>query len=190
MAPPATTLAAASRTWSTKSLFTCCPPTRLELVAVRVQPVALHLHGHRAEELEVVVVGIGERGDPGPGCLPELVRLPDDRGTGSLEPLEVALDVGRLDVPDQPARLGVAARDLVVWADSDEARAELPPAVRAFIPAGRTEEPGVVVLQTLRICRPDQDAVQVHAVSPLMLPRPAGTPTRCRTAIVGEALIL
>src|SRR6266545_4366744 len=102
---------------------------------------------HRADELEVVVVRVGERGDPRLGCLPWLVGLLDDLSSGSLEPFEVAFHVGGLDVPDHPPRVGVPALHLVVWDNADRAPADLPSAEASFFPGGLAEKPGVVLRQ-------------------------------------------
>src|SRR5881409_1839705 len=68
---------------------------------------------HRARELEVVVVRIGERRDPA-FVLSRVIRLADHGGSGLAQPLELALDVFRLEVPDDAARLAVLSLDLVV----------------------------------------------------------------------------
>src|SRR6185436_745229 len=79
---------------------------------------------HRAHQLEVVVVQVGERRDRRARGAFELVRLGDDDRTGRLQPLELALDVLGLDVPDQPPRGRVLALDLGVGPDRHEALAE------------------------------------------------------------------
>src|SRR6185436_20343856 len=100
---------------------------------------------HRARQLEVVVVRIRERGDPVPRRLIEGIWLLDDDGARGLHPLEFALHVGRLDVPDEPARLRVLAVDLAVRPDRDRARPELPAAVAALVQRGLAEDLAVVV---------------------------------------------
>src|SRR4249919_2939041 len=81
--------------------------------------------GRRLEgrhELEVVAVRVLQRRDPRVGEPVHLegVGLPDDDRPGRLETVEVPLDVGRRDVPDQPARGGVLAVDLGMRPDRDE----------------------------------------------------------------------
>ena len=75
----------------------------------------------------------------------EAVRLGDDDRPGRLEPLEVAGHVGRLQVPDDPARVDALALDLAVWTDRQEARPELPAAVLAVGERRRAEQPPVVL---------------------------------------------
>src|SRR5919106_4012011 len=73
---------------------------------------------HRARELEVVVVWVGEGGDESLVVrVARPVRLGDDRGAGRLETLEVTLHVRALDVPDDASRVRVLPRHLVVWPD-------------------------------------------------------------------------
>src|SRR5450432_1481566 len=72
------------------------------------------LHLHRAQELEVVAVGVGKGCDRRLGLTFELVGLRDHDRAGRLEPREIAGDVLRFDVPDQASRAGVVARYLGV----------------------------------------------------------------------------
>src|SRR4029079_5216272 len=76
-------------------------------------------------------------------------------------------DVGRRDVPDQPARSRVPAVDLGVPADRDEARADRPAAVALVGHRRLAEELRVVVDQCLRVVRPDEDVVEIHGTPPV-----------------------
>src|SRR4029453_8903888 len=134
---------------------------------------------HRADELEVVVVWVGERGGGHRGCRGSVARfggvgLLDDPRAGGLQLLEIALDVRGLDVPDDPARVRALALDLAVLAHGEPAGPDLPPGVAALAPGRSSEELRVVVHQGLRILAPDQHAVQVHAASFLKGSRPPG----------------
>src|SRR5712691_1551485 len=121
---------------------------------------------HWTDELEVVLVRIGERGDPHLGCPARVVGLLDHRGTGGSELLELTLHVGSLDVPDHPAGVGVLALHLVVRPDAHPAAADLPAGETVSFVIGRLpEELRVVRREMLRILGSDQDAVQVHASS-------------------------
>ena len=120
---------------------------------------------HRRGELEVVAVRVGKRGDGAVRRALEAIRLADDRGAGGNESLKFRLHIRRLDVPDQPAGLAVAARDLAVRADGQVPVADLPTGVRAVGETRIAEKLGVVGDQTLRILGSDQDAVEVHEPS-------------------------
>src|SRR5437016_4074626 len=87
--------------------------------------------------------------------------------SSGLEPFELRLHVGGLKVPDNPARVGVLALHLIVRANAHPAAAELPAAEVVRFVGRLPEEIRVVLPETLRILRPDQDAVQVHAASSL-----------------------
>src|SRR5262245_53070498 len=120
---------------------------------------------HRAHDLEVVAVGIRERGDLALWVLSGVVRRHHHGRAGRLEPFELARDVGRLHVPDDPTGRRVLALDLIVRADGEPAGADLPALEVASLPPGLVEQLGVVVGEPLRILRADQDAVEVHASS-------------------------
>src|SRR6185369_6440051 len=96
----------------------------------------------------------------------EGIWLLDDDGARGLHPLEFALHVGRLDVPDEPARLRVLAMDLAVRPDRDHARPELPAAVAALDQRGLAEDLAVVVDQAVRVVRADEDVVELHVDPP------------------------
>src|SRR5437870_1262703 len=85
---------------------------------LRYTAAMLGRRAHRAHELEIVVVGIGERGDPA-RAVAHLVGLADHRRAGRLEPLELTLHVGRLEPPDHAARLLIRALDLIVGSERD-----------------------------------------------------------------------
>src|SRR5947208_15271115 len=71
---------------------------------------------HRAHELEVVVVGIGEGRDPIGRLLSDVVWLANDFGPCSPELLKVPLDVLALGDEDEPAWRRVLALDFGVGA--------------------------------------------------------------------------
>ena len=98
---------------------------------------------HRAHELEVVVVGVGERRDRRVIGALEAVRLGDDDRPGGLEALEVGLDVLARDIPDDPTRIGVSSRDLVVWPDRDESSLAVD---RSMTPLARVDHAEPVAL--------------------------------------------
>src|SRR5438093_1128065 len=152
---------AATAARTPRSVRRCCSITSARPSLPRSRRLARG-HLHRADELEVVIVRIGECRDPRSRCLFEVVRLADDRRAGCLETLEIALDVGALDVPDDPARLRVLAVDLVVRPNRDATRPEGPADVAALVPAGLAEQLRVVVGEALRVLGPDEDAVEVH----------------------------
>ena len=109
-------------------------PSRSQRPVESFRPGAFALHRcgiERRHELEVVAVGIFECRDPGgrEAFHLEGIRLGHDDRAGGLEAVEVTLDVGRRDVPDQAARCGVPAVDLGMRPDSDEAGADRPAAV-------------------------------------------------------------
>src|SRR5437667_1363754 len=87
---------------------------------------------HRAHELEVVVVGIGEGRDPIGRLTSDVVWLADDFGACSPELLKVPLYVFALDVEDKPARRRVLALDLVMGADRYPSAADLPAVIAPF----------------------------------------------------------
>src|ERR1019366_6524908 len=171
--PPSRTAAGPSRSartrwWSAAgqassascgNAFATDRPSVAELMA---GPVGQSSHRHWAEELEVVVVGVGEGRDRRAGLAFELVGRGDHDCSGALQALEVARDVLGLEVPDQPARGCVLALDLGVRPDHDEARAQLPPRVCAIREARLAEDPGGVLDQPLGILGPDEYAVEVH----------------------------
>src|SRR5438105_10506083 len=94
----------------------------------------------RRGELEVVVVRVGERGDPGARRPLEAVGLAHDDRAGGLEPVEVALHVAGFDVPDEPPGLAVLAVNLVVGPDGDAAGSDLPADVALLVKLGLAEE--------------------------------------------------
>ena len=67
------------------------------------------------------VVGRPGFGDPGLGLRTRLVGLLDHGCSGGLEAFELAVDVGGLDSPDQPARLGNTALHPVLRPDGKSA---------------------------------------------------------------------
>src|SRR5437016_7296976 len=87
---------------------------------------------HRAHELEVVVVGIGEGRDPIGRLTSDVVWLADDFGACSPELLKVPLYVFALDVEDKPARRRVLALDLVMGANRYPSAADLPAVIAPF----------------------------------------------------------
>src|SRR4051812_13093438 len=72
---------------------------------------------HGGDQLEVVPVRILERRHQRSRHVLEAVRLPHDRAAGSLEAIEVSLDVGRLEVEDDASGLAAAPLDLAVRSD-------------------------------------------------------------------------
>src|SRR5256885_15032183 len=102
---------------------------------------------HRAHELEVVVVGIGEGCDPIGRLLSDVVWLANDFGASSPELLKVPLDVLALDVEDEPAWRRVLALDLVVGADRYPSAADLPAVIAPLRHGGAFEGPPVIIVQ-------------------------------------------
>src|SRR5437016_3130217 len=121
---------------------------------------------HRAHELEIVVVGIGEGRDPIGRLLSDVVWLANDFRACSPELLKVPLYVLALDVEDEPAWRRVLAFDLVVGADRYPSAADLPAVIAPIGHGGLAEDLGVVIDESLGILRSDHDAVEVHRYLP------------------------
>src|SRR2546428_3280276 len=117
---------------------------------------------HRAHELKVVVVRIGERGDPHVLAFVRLIGLLHHACPSSPELFELALHIPFLDVPDHTPRFSVLPLDLIVRANGHRATAELPSEIAALVPGRLTEKLRVIVPQPRGILRADQQAVQVH----------------------------
>src|SRR5687768_17477289 len=117
---------------------------------------------HGAHELKIVVIGVRQGGDQSLIALIHAVGLANDCRARSHHSVEFGTNVGGLDIPDEPPRLGVLPGDLIVGADGDPAGADLPSGVAPVAELWFPEDPGVVVGQALRIIGSDQDAVEVH----------------------------
>src|ERR1051325_6012283 len=76
----------------------------------------------RRHQLEVVPVGIGERGDPHPL---DVVRLLDPRRARGRDPIELFLHFCRFEIQDEPLRLLGLALDLGVLADREPSAADV-----------------------------------------------------------------
>jgi hypothetical protein len=108
---------------------------------------------HRADELEVVVVRIGQDGDPHLRGLIRPVWLPDHGYSSGSAPLELTLHVGCFDVPDDSPRAAVLTLHLIVRADRDRTSPDLRPK-RLRDPRQAPRRASVVVLEALRILEP------------------------------------
>src|SRR5438309_11916744 len=135
---------------------------------------------HRAHELEVVVVGIGEGRDPIWRLLSDVVWLANDFGPCRPELLNVPLYVLALDVEDEPARRRVLALDLVVGADRYPSAADLPAVIATLRHGGLAEDLRVVIDEPLGILRSDHDAVEVHRYLPLVFSAVGRAPGEAR----------
>src|SRR5207237_10007030 len=125
---------------------------------------------HRAHELEVVVVGIGEGRDPIWRLLSDVVWLANDFGACSPELLKVPLYVDALDVEDEPAWRRVLALDLVVGAHRYPSASDLP-AVIAPLRHGRlADDLRVVMDEPLGVLPSDHGARHVprYVASPFI----------------------
>src|SRR5919197_1884261 len=141
--------------------------------ALRVDFVKSGNQLHRAHELEVVVVGVGEGRDPVGRLLSDVVWLANDFGACSPELLKVPLYVLALDVEDEPARRRVLALYLVVGADRYPSAADLPAVIAPLRHGGVAEDLRVVIDEPLGILRSDHDAVEVHRYLRWSLLRPS-----------------
>src|SRR5438270_7000208 len=135
---------------------------------------------HRAHELEVVVVGIGEGRDPIWRLLSDVVWLANDFGACSPELLKVPLYVLALDVEDEPAWRRVLALDRVVGSDRYPSASDLPAVIATLRHGGLAVDLCLVIGEPHGFLRSDHDAVEVHRYLPLSFSAAGSAPASNR----------